>query len=156
MHAPEQISLRPAVPADLPAMLSLFRAAILTAGTADYSPKQLAAWASSADDVPRWEGYLRDLDVIVAVVDGCIAGFGALKAPAHIELMYVHPDYHRRGVAGKLMEALLAKTEGPVTAHVSKTARPFFERQGFIVVEALFPERQGIVISNYSMRRANW
>lgn len=156
MHAPEQINLRPATTADLPEMLRLFRAAILTAGMADYSPEQLAAWASSADDVPRWEGYLRDLDVIVAVVDGCIAGFGALKAPAHIELMYVHPDFHRRGVAGKLMELLLAKAEGPVTAHVSKPARPFFERQGFIVVEALFPERNGIVIPNFNMRRANW
>ncbi len=156
MHASEQISLRLAVTADLPEMLRLFRTTILTACTADYSSEQLAAWASSADDGPRWEGYLRELDVILAVVDERIAGFGALKVPAHIELMYVHPDFHRRGIAGKLMEALLAKTEGPVTAHVSRTARPFFEREGFAVTEALFPVRNGIVIPNFSMRKANW
>lgn len=152
MSVPAKIHLRPPGSNDLPALLELFRSAILTGCTADYNPGQLAAWASSANDLPRWEGYLRNLDMTIAIVDGRVAGFVGLKAPAHIELLYVHPAFLRRGVAGTLMQSALAKTTGPVTAHVSKTARPFFEQLGFKVTEALFPVRDGIVIPNFSMR----
>lgn len=152
-HTPK-FALRPATAADLPEMTSLFSTVIQTVCTADYSAQQLAAWAASSRDSARWHRLLAETEVVLAVSpDGRLAGFAALKHPSHIEMMYAGKDFQRSGAATALMRHLLGKARHPVTAHVSRTARPFFEKHGFRVVEALFPERNGIVIPNFSMRK---
>lgn len=155
METTPDITLRPAVAADLPEMRSLFRDTILHVCAADYSPAQLAAWASSADDPRRWQQLLEKTELTVAVAgDGRLAGFAALERPSHIEMMYAGRNFQGMGVASRLLTHLLAQTTGPVTAHVSRTARPFFEKHGFTVTEERFPERNGIVIPNFAMMKS--
>ncbi|WP_341840460.1 GNAT family N-acetyltransferase [Chitinophaga caseinilytica] len=148
------IMLRPAVDADLPGIRSLFRSTVMQVCAGDYDASQLQAWASSADDPARWQKLLDTTELIVAVAgDGRLAGFAALERPSHIEMMYAGKDFQGMGVAARLLHRLLSQTTGPVTAHVSRTARPFFEKHGFSVTEARFPVRNGIVIPNFAMTK---
>ncbi|WP_341835545.1 GNAT family N-acetyltransferase [Chitinophaga pollutisoli] len=146
------IHIRPAIAEDIPQMGTLFRSVIETVCSKDYAPGQLAAWASSSGDLHRWQKLLAETEMIVAEAnEGKMAGFAALRHPAHIEMMYTDKDFQGRGVAGCLLKELLGKTSGPVTVHASRTARPFFEKHGFVVAEELFPVRNGIVIPNFRM-----
>ena len=71
----------------------------------------------------------------MALVDGELAGFASLNGAETIDMLYVDPEFARRGVATALLDALtrLAAARGAktLTADVSDTARPLFERQGF-------------------------
>ncbi len=71
----------------------------------------------------------------MALVDGEPAGFASLEGADTIDMIYVDPDFARRGVGAALLDALvrLAAARGAKTlaSEVSDTARPLFERQGF-------------------------
>lgn len=154
MYDTPNFRLRPATAADLPEMTVLFSSVIETVCANDYSPEQCAAWAASSRDASRWQRLLVETEVVLAVApDGRLAGFAALKHPSHIDMMYAGKDFQRTGVATLLLQHFLSKSVPPVTAHVSRTARPFFEKHGFRVTDVLFPERNGIVIPNFGMRK---
>ena len=50
------VTLRPYRPDDAPALLALFRDTIRRINSRDYSPAQVAAWASDDIDTVRWFG----------------------------------------------------------------------------------------------------
>ena len=50
------VTLRPYRPGDAPALLALFRDTIRRINSRDYSPAQVAAWASDDIDTVRWFG----------------------------------------------------------------------------------------------------
>lgn len=66
--------------------------------------------------------------------------------------------FARLGVGSRLMRHLLAEAHRQgvktLTSHVSRTARPFYEKFGFSVVEHRSPTVGGIVIPNVVMRRS--
>jgi putative acetyltransferase len=74
--------------------------------------------------------------LIVAEVHGNLAGFGSLKDGAYIYFMYTGKNYLRQGIAPMIYSQLENKLFGSgtkiLTAEVSKTAEPFFEKQGFV------------------------
>ncbi len=52
---------------------------------------------------------------------------------SHILLLFVDKAYHRRGVAGALMNALIKDASGPkVTVNASPYAQAAYERMGFV------------------------
>jgi putative acetyltransferase len=55
------------------------------------------------------------------------------------------------------MEHLLGEAKAlglsELTSDVSRTAQPFYEKFGFVVVEQRRPERRGVIIPNALMRR---
>ena len=69
------------------------------------------------------------------MIDGAVAGFASLKGGDEIDMLFVDPEFARRGAGGALIEALtkLAQARGAkrLTAEASDVARPLFERQGF-------------------------
>ena len=128
------VSLRPYLAADAERCADIFRASVEELAIEDYSAEQCAAWAARADD-PDFPKRLADALTLVALVDGELAGFASLNGAETIDMLYVDPEFARRGVATALLDALtrLAAARGAktLTADVSDTARPLFERQGF-------------------------
>jgi putative acetyltransferase len=84
-------------------------------------------------------------------------GFARIDSEGLIDLLYVHPDFQRQGVARELFSEICSWAERRGIRHlrseVSETARPFFESVGFWVVKAQVVERQGVSLSNFLMER---
>lgn len=59
------------------------------------------------------------------------------------------------GVASQICDLLEERVKRPITTHVSITAKPFFEKRGYQVVKMQQVERQGILLTNYIMRKQN-
>lgn len=93
----------------------------------------------------------------VADVDGRPIGFTDLEPDGHIDKMYVDPHYVGRGVAKQLLLTVeaQARTHSLTRLHseVSLTARPFFERNGFRVVEPETVFRNGEYLNRFKMAK---
>jgi putative acetyltransferase len=130
------LALRPFLPADTKRCLAIFRASIDELASEDYSDEQCEAWKARADDASDFAKRLGDSLTLLATLNGAIVGFASLKGGAEIDMLYVDPAHARRGVGGALLDALvrLAQARGVdrVTSDVSDTAKPLFERQGFL------------------------
>ncbi|NMM24857.1 MAG: GNAT family N-acetyltransferase [Phycicoccus sp.] len=86
------------------------------------------------------------------------AADGPLGGPdGYVDMMFVSPRHQRRGVARQLLAHVEAhaRSEGipALSADVSITARPFFERHGFTVEAEQHPVKAGVELTNDKMRR---
>ncbi len=92
----------------------------------------------------------------MAVVDGRVVGFSDLVDGAVLDMLFVHPDAGGRGVAKALVGAVLehARQIGSerIETQASRSARPAFERFGF-VVDAVQPDNRvrGVTVPNVRM-----
>lgn len=148
--------VRPYAPADAGPTLDVFRRAIRVTAAADYDAEQIAAWAGDDRDPREWAAARAGASTVVAVDEGRVVGFSDVDAAGHVDMMFVDPDFSRRGVATELLAAdaeaarLAGATE--LTTHASLTARPFFERHGFAVVREQRPVIRGVALTNFLMR----
>ena len=128
--------LRPFIPADAMALRDLFAQSIDELTADDYDEDQRLAWVASAEDADEFRARLGGMLTLVVQLDGEYLGFGSLKDNKTIEMLYVHPDFAGEGVGTALADALekIAGARGAeaVTADVSDTAVPFFERRGYV------------------------
>jgi putative acetyltransferase len=131
----ENVALRPALPSDAPALAALFRASVEVLGAEDYSEAQVEAWSAVAEDEAAFAQRLADRLAIVGFVGGAIAGFAALKGTDVIDMLYVHPQFARRGVASALCDALeklaAARKARTLSVDASDGAEKFFARRGY-------------------------
>jgi putative acetyltransferase len=142
---------------DAEATLSVFRRAVRQTARADYSAEQVAAWAPDDLELTAWHQRRRASETLLAVVGDRVAGFTDLDAGGYVDMLFVDPAFARRGVATALISAVvdLAQQRGIATlaTYASLTARPFFEREGFVVTEERHPVVRGVVLTNFAMRR---
>ncbi len=141
-------------PEDAPALLALFHDTVHTVCAADYAPAQLDAWAPADRDAAAWTAGLLRRTTLVAEEDGQIVGFGNIGPDGYLDLLYVHKDHQRQGIATALCDAL--ETLYPVeqvTVHASVTARPFFEGRGYRAIQAQQVERRGQRLTNFVMEK---
>ncbi len=149
------VIMRPYRASDAAATLGVFRRAVrLTAGR-DYTPEQVAAWAPDDLDEVAWAARRQAARTQVAEVDGRVVGFTDVDADGYVDMLFVDPDAARQGVATALLRWVVeTATElgaQELTTHASVTARPFFERQGFVVVREQQPVRRGVTLTNFAM-----
>ncbi|MGA8171457.1 MAG: GNAT family N-acetyltransferase, partial [Methylocystis sp.] len=89
---------------------------------------------------------------------GEIAGFASLKNEGIIDMLYVHPDFARRGVGSALADALekLGPARGArsLSVDASDAAREFFERRGYIPQSRNTIAINGEWLGNTTMTRA--
>ncbi len=95
--------------------------------------------------------------VLVAEENNKITGFCTLENGNYIDLFYVHKDHLRQGIGYKLYveiekEARRQK-QAELTSNVSKTARPFFEKMKFKVIEQQTVNLKGVELNNYKMTK---
>lgn len=86
-----------------------------------YSPQQIAARAQI--DESRWKEKLAKSQVRVAVINAKLVGF-ITCVEHYIDMLFVDPEYTRRGVASALLKPLI-KSESELTVDASITAKPF-------------------------------
>jgi predicted GNAT family acetyltransferase len=93
----------------------------------------------------------------VATVDGVPTGFSDVDSEGYIDMMFVAPRYLGRGVARQLIAHVEARARQKqlteLTANVSITARPFFERSGFTVEAEQHAMTAGVQLTNFKMKK---
>lgn len=93
----------------------------------------------------------------VAEAENRTAGFIDLEPDGHVDMLYVHPDFQRRGVARALLEHVekTARAMGMRRLYTesSITARPTFEAAGFQVIVPQTVTVRGASLTNYRMEK---
>ncbi len=144
-------------PQDLAATIDTFRRAVHELAAADYTPEELAAWAPPAADLAAWRSRMEQGQGWIFESNGKLGGFIHADVPGHVDLLYVHPDCRRMGVATALLELLAADagSRGITTlgTEASRTAKPFFEWAGFSVLRAERVIRGGLALERFVMER---
>jgi len=152
-----EITIRRAKIGDLTEMQKLYVDTITTICKDDYSQEQIKAWTSLVTNTQRWTDILTSQYLLIAEIDSQIVGYISLSNNDYIDLLYVHKDYQRQGIADKLyfeIEKEAIRQNGTfLSSDVSKTARPFFEKKGFIILKEQTNIRQGVEIINYKMTK---
>lgn len=133
-------------------ILSLFYETVHTVNAKDYNEKQLDAWAPQDNDYEQLNAALRNNLTLLAIEDGKITGFADIDENGYLDHLFVHKDYQRRGIASALCSRM---EEGfkRIETHASITARPFFEKRGYVVGKAQDVEIRGEVLRNYVMEK---
>ncbi len=148
------VRLRRYTQRDLQQVLRLFYDTVHTVCTGDYTEEQLRAWAPWPPDYDRWQRSLSAQYTIVAEQGGQLVGFGDLALPGYLDRLYVHRDFQRQGVATRLCDMLERRAKSPVIeTHASITARPFFEKRGYTTWCEQRVCREGVILTNYAMRK---
>lgn len=115
----------------------------------------MKAWAGREWDPEGWRARCERKRPFVNVIDGRIAGFIELDPDGHVDCTFVHPDFARQGVMSGLMEAVKREARelglDRLHAEVSITARPFFERHGFVWLKDQMVMIRGVELRNSLM-----
>ena len=101
-----------------------------------------------------WNQSFQEHFTIVAVDNNLIVGFGDIDKTGYLDRLYIHSDYQRQGIAAAICDQLEQAVPGTIVTHASITARPFFEKRGYIIVKKQEVERQGIFLTNYVMEKS--
>lgn len=144
-------------PQDLDATIEIFCRAVHGLAAGDYTTEELEAWAPQEADFGAWKQRMENSRGWIFEINGKPGGFITTDAPGHIDLLYVHPDYKRMGVATALLELLVADAVargiGTLRTEASRTAKPFFEQAGFSLLRAERVERGGMALERFVMER---
>lgn len=149
------LSIREAKPSDWRNLADLFTRSVHKIAASSYSDVQIASWAPSPPEYQVWETRFTKLKTFVAEIEGRPAAFISLLPPRHIELLFTDPSNARLGVATILYQHLLQHIEAngdPLTTDASIEARPFFEKNGWTVVEPELVERSGVQFQRFRMK----
>ena len=138
-----------------PALLDVFYTSVRQGCKHHYSAEQLAAWAPESIDIKGFEQKMDALQPLIARLDSKIAGYADLQPSGLIDHFFVHGHCQKKRVGSALMHALLNMGANlPLLySHVSLTAKPFFEQNGFNVVKQQTVNVNGVDLENYYMKR---
>jgi putative acetyltransferase len=144
-------------PTDTSTLARLFTDTVGAINSTDYSPEQIAAWASEPPDLNHWRDRLSSRMVFVAEHDTEITGFVTFEANGHLDHLYVHHRFQRQGVATALCRRVEHEARSTGTMRLfteaSITARPFFERIGFQMIAPQTVAHRGVSFTNFRMEK---
>jgi GNAT superfamily N-acetyltransferase len=145
----EQIVIRRATAEDAEAVYEVVLRALRETNAGDYPASVLDRLVLTLPD--KVASNLETWRAFVAIADGRVVGTGSLSGQT-VSSVFVHPEYQRRGVATKLMDAIesaaIAQSVQTLRVQSSVTAQAFYARKGFKVVqESFYGEERTIVMS---------
>jgi len=175
----EVITIRRAAENDIAAITKLYDETVKSVNARDYTPQQIDVWASSAKNISRWQTAVKEQYFILAEVNNTplplvqakgltsslpsqegntnLVGFSSIAPDGYLDFMYVSKDFQRCGVASALLCEIENKAHEQnnnlIYAHVSATARGFFEKNGYIVREIVEDHFGGVVFMNNVMEK---
>lgn len=147
------MKIRPYTQDDLNQILTLFQNTVWTINSADYTTEQVQVWAPLHLNALAWHNRLESQHTLVVTKDQTIVGFGSIDQLGNLDLLYVHKEYQRKGIAKRLCDAL--EFYGPwscILTEASITAKPFFIKRGYTVIGEQYVQRNNIKLKNYKMR----
>lgn len=150
------MQIRLATLQDIQSLKALYQGTITHINQQHYNPGQIAAWAATGERITSLENKIKEQYFYVAVTaDDIITGFSSLETDGELDMMYVHKDYQGQGIASLLIQQIYEKASelglSTLTAYVSITARPFFEKQGFKVIKTQQVPLGEVALTNYEM-----
>ena len=152
------IEVRLFEPQDVDQMAMLFHETVRQINIRDYSTHQVKAWAPDDIYFRNWLKVCSNRFTYVAHDGSIILGFGELEHSGHIDCFYCHKDYQRCGIGKQIYMAIESKAVelslDRLCIESSLTAKPFFLRMGFVVIQ----EQQAICRNekfiNYVMEKS--
>lgn len=151
------VTIRNGEPDDLTALQQLFVETVTAVCSGDYDAQQIGAWISGVNDQDRWSDMIASQYVLLAHREKEILGFASLDKGHHVDFLYVHKNYQGRGLARRLFTEIereaIRQGHHVLTAEVSKTARPFFEKLGFELEQEQIVVRQEVLLTNFKMKK---
>ena len=150
--------IRAALQSDAVELKKLFQNTVLAINRRDYSQAEVEDWASCGDDLSNIENMIKTHYFIVAVNQQSeIVGFSSITPQGYLHSMFVHKDFQGEGIATMLLNEIeqYAITNGimRITSEVSLTARPFFEKKGYIVEEEQKRKANQLSLTNFWMAK---
>ena len=143
---------------DLSQIVLLFYETVHFVNKQDYSQEQLDAWAPKDEEtlkVITWKDSLNHNVTYVAEIDGTIIGFADMTQKGYLDRLYIHKDFQRQGIASGLVNCLESEAIrlGLIEMYTdaSITAKPFFENQGYRIIESQVVERREVTLVNFKM-----
>lgn len=153
------MQLRPYHTNNLAELAELFTLSVRMLAREHYDAAQIDAWAPLPPDLDAWASRFGTMRTLIMEDTGCPLGFVSWRDDGdlggYISLLFVRPDAARKGVASRLLLAAEAalRHAGRPHVHASKTARPFFERHGYTLVQEEIAVRAGIELTRYEMHK---
>ena len=152
----KRVLIRPYAPDDVDATIEIFLRSIREVSSKDYSAAEIEAWAK-VEDRSLWAERRMSRPAWIAEIGGKPVGFSDLTGDGCLDMMFVHPEFQGVGVATRLLrrveEEALRLGYGRIYTEASRTARPFFERQGFRMVARQIVEKRGQSLENFLMEK---
>ena len=150
--------VRAALQSDAVELKNLFQNTVLAINRRDYSQAEVEDWASCGDDLSNIEDMIKTHYFIVAINQQLeIVGFSSISPQGYLHSMFVHKDFQGEGIATMLLNEIeqYAITNGiiRITSEVSLTARPFFEKKGYIVEEEQKRKANQLSLTNFWMAK---
>ncbi|WP_341502731.1 GNAT family N-acetyltransferase [Gallaecimonas sp. GXIMD4217] len=144
-------------PSDARALADIFYDSIHSVALEYYTQAQVDQWAPLPKDYGHWQQRLDAKPPYVAEIDGQVVGFITLEDDGHVDWTYTHRAHQRRGIAGSLYAHLEAQARAKgirrLYVEASYLARPFFTKQGFVEVRRNDTERNGEILTNWTMEK---
>lgn len=136
--------------------IQLFRETVLYINSKDYSEEQVQAWGGYELDPVIWNRSLLNNYSVVAIKDNIIVGFGDMDKSGYLDRLFVHKNYQGQNIATIIMRNLeFYINASKFTSHVSITAKPFFENQGYHVVKDNLVKVRGVTLKDFIMEKDN-
>ncbi|GEO25114.1 acetyltransferase [Alicyclobacillus acidoterrestris] len=155
--------IRPWRADDVAQIVQLFHETVHAINANDYSAQQLDAWAPTLSSAEQDKQETRFLSLLnsrlsyVAERNGTILGFADATNDGYLDHLYTHRNYQGIGVASTLVQTvegkIIALGVPRVTTDASITARPFFERRGYRVVQPQMVTVRGVTMQNFRMEK---
>lgn len=150
------VSIRPYLPSDLDAVITIFERAVREVASKHYTPAQINAWAHT--ERKAWRKARLSRPTWIAEMSREPVGFSDLEEDGHLDMMFVHPAFQGQGVASALLNTVEAAAREQLLAVIyteaSLSARPFFERRGFAVITPQTVRCRGQRLTNLQMRKS--
>jgi putative acetyltransferase len=149
--------IRPAVESDFGAIGRVFHDAVRQIAKRDYTEEQVRAWSPGERDAAHWQRRTAKLEVRVAELESVVAGFIGFSHSGYIDLLFVRPEFVRRGIAKALLldaeRALGQLRVKTAWTEASLTARGFFQAMGYGTMREQSVCRGGVELRNCRMEK---
>lgn len=156
---------------DTQALLDIYVQSILAIDEGLYTAAQKRAWANELTDLKVWqERFIHTLPWVAVNGVGRPIGFIELRPHqyhdgtpkehyGYIDCLFIHPDHQRQGIAQALFVTVMNEATSQnlkyVYVHTSKSAKAFFDKNGFEIIEVQLAKRQGEMLEHWLMMRTN-
>lgn len=142
---------------DIDEIGTLYKDTITTINSKDYTKEQIVAWTATYNNEAGWIRRIEEQHFYVATIDDIIVGFASIDNNGYFDLLYVHKDFQKQGVATNLCSTIENKAKemgfDEITVQSSITAKPFFTSQGFIQTSEKKKEINGVPFTNAVMSK---
>jgi putative acetyltransferase len=151
------VDIRPLVADDYRAVGRIFFCAVHEGTRSAYTYVQRLAWGGETIDLDRWKARVKTLSGFVAEADSEPVGVITIDQTGYVALAYVLPSATQQGVGTALLSAAerWAKDKGAtrLATEASLIARPFFLKNGWLVLEEEHVERNNVILTRFKMHK---